>query len=93
MVNFKPVNRHLQVELIQLPKDKSKSSVLLPENYNPRSEQYKLCRVVAVADDCAKHFVKKTLIAVNAPMIEKVRILDEEVHLILENHVVGIVNE
>lgn len=92
-MNFKPVNRHLQVELIQLPKDKSKSSVLLPENYNPRSEQYKLCRVVAVADDCAKHFVKKTLIAVNAPMIEKVRILDEEVHLILENHVVGIVNE
>ena len=48
---------------------------------------------MAVADDCAKHFAKKTLIAVNAPMIEKVRILDEEVHLILENHVVGIVNE
>ena len=73
--------------------DKTKSSVLLPENYNPRNEQYKLCRVVAVADDCAKHFVKKTLIAANASMIEKVKILDKEVHIILENHVVGIVNE
>jgi co-chaperonin GroES (HSP10) len=93
MMNFKPVNRHLQIELVQIPKDKTESSVLLPENYNPRSEQYKLCRVVAVADDCAKHFAKKTLIAVNASMIEQVKILEKEVHIILENHVVGIVNE
>jgi len=92
-MNFKPVNRHLQIELVQIPKDKAESSVLLPENYNPRNEQYKLCRVVAVADDCAKHFAKKTLIAVNASMIEQIKILEKEVHIILENHVVGIVNE
>lgn len=92
-MNFKPVNRHLQIELVQLPKDKTESSVLLPESYNPRNEQYKLCRVVGVAGDCAKHFAKKTLIAVNASMIEKIKILDKEVHIILENHVVGIIHE
>ncbi len=92
-MNFKPVNRHLQVEVIPLPKEEAKSSVLLPEGYNTPSEQYKLCRVIGVSSDCAEHFEENILIAVNAPMIERVKVLGEEVFLILENHVLGIVNE
>ena len=92
-MNVKPVNRHLQVEIINLPKEGKKQRVLLPEDYRKSDEQFKLCRVVAVATDCAQHFRENILVAVNAPMVEKVRVLDEDVFLILENHVVGIVSE
>ena len=92
-MNFKPVNRHLQVEVIRLPKDEKKSGVLLPEGYNVKVEQYKLCRIVGISEDCAGHFQENTLVVVHAPMLERAMVLDEEVHLILENHVIGIVHE
>jgi len=92
-MKFKPVNRHLQVEVVVLPQEKSAPKVLLPEDYRTPDEQYKLCRIVAVSDDCATHFKEKSLVVVNMPMIEKIKVLDAAVCLILENHVVGIVHE
>ena len=92
-MKFKPVNRHLQVEVVSLPQKKDTPSVLLPEDYRTPDEQYKLCRIVAASDDCATHFKEKSLVIVNIPMIEKIKVLDAAVCLVLENHVVGIVHE
>ena len=91
-MKFKPVNRHLQVEMVELPKEE-KTKVLLPDTYQKRDDQYKLYRIVGVSEDCAAHFKDKSLVMVNASMIEKIRVLDAAVSLVLENHVVGIVHE
>ena len=93
-MNVKPVNRQLLVEPIEIPKEKNKKpAVLLPDDYNPKQEQYKLCRILKVSEDCSQSFQANTLAIVNAPMVEKIQVLDSVIHLVLENHIVGIVNE
>ena len=91
-MNFKPVNRHLQVEVVNLPKEE-KTKVLLPETYQKRDEKYKLCRVLEVASDCSVEYTKNSLVSVNSNMIERVRVLDEEVCLVLENYIMGVISE
>lgn len=94
VMNIRPVNRQLLVEPIQIPKENGgKSAVLLPDDYKPQKEQYKLCRILEVAEDCASVFQPNTLAIVNAPMVEKIRVLDNTIHLVLENHIVGVVDE
>tara|TARA_R110000824_G_scaffold227766_5_gene415620 strand:- start:628 stop:909 length:282 start_codon:yes stop_codon:yes gene_type:complete len=93
-MKIKPVNRQLMIEPIQIPKGEGKKSeVLLPDDYKPQKEQYKLCRILEVAEDCMSSFQPNTLAIVNAPMVEKIQVLDDIIHLVLENHVVGIVDE
>jgi len=48
-MKFKPVNRYLLVEPIEIkPEKKDKPKVLLPEVYKAESARFKMCRVVSI---------------------------------------------
>ena len=93
-MNFKPVNRYLLIEPIEIkPEKEKKVSVLLPEAYNPREDRFKLCRVVSIGPECTRNVRPNSLAVVDNTMVEKIEVLGQTFFLILENHVVGVVDE
>lgn len=91
-MNFQPVNRHMLIEPIEIA-ETAESQVLLPEDYKPSDERYKLCKVVKVAADCTEQVAPNILAIVNASMIEEIRVLDNRFFLVLENHIMGVVGD
>ena len=93
-MKFKPVNRYILVEPIEIsPVKKKKASVLLPENYNPKTERFKLCRTVAIGPECTRNVIPNSLAVVDNSMVERIEVLDNIFYLVLENHVVGVIDE
>tara|TARA_Y100000310_G_C20282105_1_gene623098 strand:- start:301 stop:597 length:297 start_codon:yes stop_codon:yes gene_type:complete len=94
-MNFQPVNRYLLVKLVD--PEKKESQVLLPEDYKPSKEQFKLCEVLKIANDCTREMRPSVLegcyIVANASMIEEIKVFNETFHLVLENYVMGVVDD
>ncbi len=87
---FKPVNRHI---LVDLPKnnDPSESLIVLPEDYKPAEEKHAEVVVVSVADDVRFPLQSGSRVIVERTMIEEINISDTIYNVILDNYVVGIV--
>jgi len=90
-MNFKPVNRHLLIEPIDL-EEAEESQVLLPEGWAPAEERFRLYRVLKISNDCTKEIKESTLVAVEASMVEEIKILNKSFCLVLENYIVGIID-
>ena len=94
-LTFKPVNRHIVIELIETPKPEAGSGILLPEDYAVKEERYGVARVVARASDVsfAPHLVRGREIIVDRSMVEEVELQEQTFQIILENYVLGIIDE
>ena len=88
---FTPLNRRLVLSLNQV-ENKTKSGVLLPAEYSQKREKYEKVTVLSVASDCAAAFLacEGRSVFVEKSMIEKIRLGGREVHMILENYVLGV---
>jgi len=88
---FIPANRYLLVEPVK-KEEESSSPILLPEAPTKSLSPHSLVKLKAVATDCEKFNgeVGHTLV-VNSNMIESIKVGTTEYHIILENHVVGII--
>jgi hypothetical protein len=93
-VSFKPVNRHLLLKDVVLPQEKEKSTILVPDDYNVKVSPYGVYEVVSAADDCTKigTLTNKAKVLVNNSMVEEINIDEDNLLLILENHVYGVFN-
>lgn len=87
---FKPVNRHFLVELPVEDKEGNDSIVLLPENYKKPNVRYGVVSVREIADDVRMSCYPHDKLIVDLRMIEEIRHNNYVWHVILENHVVGI---
>jgi len=85
---FKPVNRHLLVEM-PLESD-TESLVILPDNYQPRDHNHAVVSVLDIADDAKHQLAKNTQIVVDRSMIEEIYIGHTTYSVILENYILGI---
>jgi len=94
-MNFTPVGRYLLVEPIEIRTKKNKTAkVLVPDSYNTKNTpRFKMCRVVKAGPDCNSQIAANTLAVIENPMVERVEVLDNVFFIILENHVVGLVEE
>jgi len=94
-MNFTPVGRYLLVEPIEIKAKKSNAAkVLVPDSYNAKNTpRFKMCRVVKAGPDCASHVAANTLAVIENSMVERVEVLDNVFCIILETHVVGLVEE
>ena len=92
-MQIKPYNRYLLIEpeLSEAPKDDS--SILVPEEYKPRSA-HTTVKVVAIAEDCKALSSLKVgdRILCNNSMVEEVKIDGETYYLLLENYVLCLVS-
>jgi len=91
-MKFKPVNRYLLIEPIEIkPKEKGKPKVLLPEVYKAESARFKMCRVVKIGPECTRNVVANSLAVVENSMVEKIEVLDHIFYVILEAHIIGVI--
>ena len=86
---FKPVNRHILVDLDQR-NDEQKSLIVLPEDYQPEQQKRSVVRVIEKSDDVKFNLIVGSKIVVDSSMIEEIVINNTTYNIILENYVVGV---
>ncbi len=86
---FKPVNRHILIDLDQR-NDEQKSLIVLPEDYQPEQQKHSVVRVVEKSDDVKFKLLVGSKIVVDSSMIEEIVINNTTYNIILENYVVGV---
>ena len=92
IMKFSPRNRHLLVEVIEEePKEKSKSSILLPEDYKPKDSAHSYVRIRDLSPDCTINISKSDMALVETRMLTELEVGEKAYHLILENYVLGVV--
>jgi len=86
---FKPVNRHILVDLDQRT-DEQKSLIVLPEDYQPEQQKHSVVRVLEKSDDVKFNLIVGSKIVVDSSMIEEIVVNNTTYNIILENYVVGV---
>ena len=89
-MNLEPTNRHLLIQILEKPEEKSESIIHLPSDYKKQESPYALCKVLEVSEDSKfdTSIVDKKII-VERRMIQKIVIDKNEFYLVLENYVLG----
>jgi co-chaperonin GroES (HSP10) len=87
-VKFYPKNRHLLIETQK--QEETDTGVLLPEGYHRPKDKYVVATVLDTATDCKDHPTNGTKVVVDATMVETVSVLGTEYEIVLENHIVGL---
>ena len=91
---FKPLNRHLLVEKVELEAEKEKedSLVLVPDDYKLiKKSAHGLYKVIAEAEDCEKvSNCEGREIVVDESMVQKIALNNKTYYLILENYIYGV---
>ena len=100
-MHFNPRNRHLSIEIIDQAEEELpffspgdyKPKILLPDDYKPIKEEYALVRLIDWAPDCSGIYLDNDVLVVKQNMIEEIKAGGETFHLVLENYVMGILDE
>ena len=92
---FKPVNRYIQVKINKPEQDLDEYGIVLPDDYNPKEERYIVADVISCATDVRFHFemVEGKKIVIDQSMIEEISINNETISIILDNYVVGLLDD
>jgi co-chaperonin GroES (HSP10) len=88
---FKPVNRHILIDLDQRSEEQ-KSLIVLPEDYKPEQQKHSVVQVLDRSDDVKFDLSTGTKIVVDSSMIEEIVLNDTIYNIILENYVVGVLS-
>ena len=90
---FKPVNRYVEIALIAEEKSKTKSGILLPEDFKPAEERYVPAQVLSVSDDVKfrESLTNGVTIVVDKSMIETINFNNKSINVVLENYILGII--
>ena len=90
---MKPVNRYIQIDVIETKRQESTSGIVLPEDYSPTKERYVAATVIACASDV--RFEDKLrpgeVVIVDRGMIEEIVINKAKFSVVQDNYVIGIV--
>jgi len=91
---FKPVNRHIQLEMCEDKPESDTPAILLPDDFKPQQQKYGVASVVAVADDVKFNNLLRpeAKVVVDKAMIEEINFMDKSINVVLENYIVGIVS-
>ena len=89
---FKPLNRHVLLEKVEVEDPQEDSLVLVPEDYRLEKQSlHGLYKILAHAHDCEK--INETLInyhiIVDERMVQKISLGKESYYLVLENYIYG----
>ena len=86
---FKPVHRHILIDVGQNSEDQ-KPLIVLPEDYRPEQQKHSVVQVLNKSDDVKFNLVVGSKIVVDSSMIEEIVINNTTYNVILENYVVGV---
>tara|TARA_B100000886_G_scaffold84970_1_gene55607 strand:+ start:5154 stop:5420 length:267 start_codon:yes stop_codon:yes gene_type:complete len=86
---FKPVNRHILIDLDQRD-DEQRSLICLPDDYKPDQQKHSVVKVLNKSDDLKFELIVGSKIVVDSSMIEEIVINNTTYNIVLENYVVGV---
>jgi co-chaperonin GroES (HSP10) len=94
-MNFNPYNRHVLLKKSEKKPEEKKSTVLVPESYSTTFKPYEVYEVVDIAKDCEKISLGQVSKRVVVPnnMVEKIDVDGNELLLVLENHIYGVIEK
>jgi len=89
-----PVNRYIVIEIIEPKSPEIESGIVLPADFKPTEERYISAKVIGWADDVrfAKELSAGSAILIDRSMTEKITVDGDDVHIILDNYVIGILS-
>ena len=90
---FKPVNRYILIDVPPEREKNSQSLIVLPDDYEPEKERYTTASVVNSADDVRFDLKQASKIVVDRSMVERIKIGVTNYDVILDNYVIGIVEQ
>ena len=90
-----PRNRYILVDLIEdIPTVAAKKpTILLPEDYKPTGNPFATARVRDSAPNCNIALSPGDIVVIPKSMIEDVEVGESKFKLVLENHILGVVEE
>jgi|TARA_R100000234_G_C4985183_1_gene172880 co-chaperonin GroES (HSP10) len=88
-----PRNRHLLVVPQEAQEEEQDRAVLLPENYRKPQSPYVAVSVLAVAPDVSQLLMAGDVLMVERSMLKEVTFQGESFYLVLENYILGIVEQ
>lgn len=89
---MKPCNRFLLIEPIEEKEGGETSQVLLPESFKKKS-LYISAKVIDTASDCKIEVKKNQIVLVDNSMVQEVEINEKTNYLVLENYILGILDQ
>jgi hypothetical protein len=90
---FKPVNRYIQVKILEPEPTQTTTGILLPNDYEPKEERYVQASALAWSPDVrfAEELTEELKIIIDRSMVEEVNSNGCIMHLILDNYVLGLI--
>jgi co-chaperonin GroES (HSP10) len=91
---FKPVNRYIQIKLPEVV-PQTASGIVLPDDFKPTEERYGTAEVVSHASDVRfkDQIADGAFVIVDKSMIEEITINNSKINVVLDNYIVGIIND
>ena len=92
MKTFKPHNRYMLIEMFEVPEEQQ-TGVLLPEDFKTEQPECVVVKVIDHAFNCNLRWVQGELAVVERNMIREIKVEGSTYLVVLENYVLGAVNE
>ena len=90
---FKPLNRHIQIELGKANANETETGILLPDDFKPTEERYTTATVIAASDEVKflGSLNEGTKVVVDKSMVEEIKFGNKSINVVLENYILGII--
>ena len=91
MKKFDPLNRHLLISRKEV-EEKNDNTFVLPDDYQKPSDPYEVVKVLSKAIDCTLDVDTNDHVVVERSQVQTVSFEGQEFHIVLQNHVYGVLN-
>ncbi len=93
-MNLKPLNRHDVIRPLATDDELAEeATILLPDGYKPKNITYDIAIVLRSAPDCKIKLKSLDRVVVQSSMVEKIEFGGKQIHVILENYIMGTIDE
>ena len=89
MKKFDPLNRHLLISRKEV-EEKNDNTFLLPDDYQKPTDPYEVVKVLSKAIDCTLEVDADDHVVVERSQVQTVSFEGQEFHIVLQNHVYGV---
>ena len=92
---FKPVNRYVAIKLANQKENMTESGIMLPADFKPHEERYVAAQVISWSPDVRfeEDLTMGTVVVVDKSMVEEINIKNETINVVLDNYIIGIIQE
>jgi co-chaperonin GroES (HSP10) len=92
---FKPVNRYVAIKLADQRENMTESGIMLPADFKPKEERYVAAQVINWSPEVRfeEDLAVGTIVVVDKSMVEEINIKNETINIVLDNYIVGIIQE